>query len=43
MKKSPCKIYFLNNPYPDGHEIIDFVWSGRIDDDEFAHLNSKHH
>lgn len=28
------KIYFLNNPYPNGHKIVTFKWSGRIDEDE---------
>ena len=26
------KIYFLNNPYPNGHKIVMFNWSGRIDE-----------
>jgi hypothetical protein len=29
------KIYFLNNPYPSGHKIVTFNWSGRIDEDGF--------
>lgn len=28
------KIYFLNNPYPNGHQIIAFNWRGRIDEDK---------
>ncbi|MCQ9637992.1 hypothetical protein MP478_01220 [Chryseobacterium sp. WG14] len=28
------KIYFLNSPYPNGHQIIAFNWSGKIDEDE---------
>ncbi len=26
----PNRIYFLNNPYPNGHLIKEFVWTGRI-------------
>ncbi|MGX5685238.1 hypothetical protein ACWKWW_11780 [Chryseobacterium cucumeris] len=26
------KIYFIENPYPDGHTIENFSWSGRIDE-----------
>lgn len=34
MKKTPNRIFFLNNPYPNGHKIKKFVWSGRLDEDE---------
>jgi len=34
MKMEPDRIYFLDNPYPNGHEIKKFVWSGRIEEDE---------
>jgi hypothetical protein len=27
------RIFFQDNPYPLGHEIIEFVWSGRLDED----------
>lgn len=27
------RITFTNNPYPDGHRINTFLWSGRIDPD----------
>lgn len=30
----PNKIYFLGNPYPNGHTLKEFLWSGRIDEDE---------
>ena len=28
------RIYFRGNPYPRGHRIKKFVWSGRLDEDE---------
>ena len=28
------RIYFLDNPYPNGHQIKEFVWSGRLDESE---------
>lgn len=31
--ESTSKIYFMNSPYPNGHKIIAFSWSGRIDED----------
>jgi hypothetical protein len=34
MTKEANRIYFIDNPYPEGHKIIKFVWSGRIDEDE---------
>ncbi|MFB9079397.1 hypothetical protein ACFFLS_05880 [Flavobacterium procerum] len=30
----PNRIYFIGNPYPRGHALEDFLWSGRIDEDE---------
>lgn len=30
----PNRIYFLGNPYPNGHTIKEFIWSGRINEDE---------
>lgn len=33
MKKAN-RIYFKGNPYPDGHSIKKFIWSGRLDEDE---------
>ena len=32
--KQPNRIYFKGNPYPKGHKINKFVWSGRLDEDE---------
>ncbi len=34
MEQQPNRIYFLNNPYPKGHKIIEFIWKGRIDEAE---------
>lgn len=34
LKKQPNRIYFRDNPYPKGHRIKKFVWSGRLDEDE---------
>ena len=31
MEKQDSRIYFKDNPYPNGHAIKDFVWSGRLD------------
>ena len=28
------RIYFIDNPYPNGHKIKEFVWSGRLDESE---------
>jgi hypothetical protein len=30
----PNRIYFLGNPYPKGHALEEFLWNGRIDEDE---------
>lgn len=30
----PNRIYFLENPYPNGHALEEFTWSGRIEEDE---------
>ncbi len=30
--ESISKIYFTDNPYPNGHNIEEFSWSGRIDE-----------
>lgn len=30
----PNRIYFLGNPYPKGHTLEEFLWSGRIEEDE---------
>ncbi|RZJ49026.1 MAG: hypothetical protein EOO44_19045 [Flavobacterium sp.] len=30
----PDRIYFLGNPYPNGHALKEFEWSGRIEEDE---------
>lgn len=29
----PSRIYFKDSPYPNGHRIKEFKWSGRIDED----------
>lgn len=29
----PNRMFFKDNPYPKGHKITDFLWSGRMDDD----------
>ena len=34
MKTEPNRIYFKGNPYPNGHQISKFIWSGRIDEDQ---------
>lgn len=34
MKIEPNRIYFLDNPYPNGHRISKFIWSGRIDENQ---------
>ena len=34
MKTEPNRIYFLDNPYPNGHKVSEFIWSGRVDEDE---------
>lgn len=34
MKTEPNRIYFLDNPYPNGHKVSKFIWSGRIDENE---------
>ena len=34
MKGEANRIYFKGNPYPKGHGIKKFVWSGRLDEDE---------
>ncbi|AWK05025.1 hypothetical protein HYN56_12620 [Flavobacterium crocinum] len=31
---TPNRIYFLGNPYPNGHALEEFEWSGRIEEDE---------
>lgn len=30
----PNRIYFLENPYPKGHNLKEFLWSGRIEEDK---------
>jgi hypothetical protein len=30
---SDNRIFFKDNPYPNGHKIIEFVWSGHLDAD----------
>ena len=41
------KIYFIDNPYPDGHKIETFSWSGRIDESGFIwfdfHLKTENY
>lgn len=34
MNKEPNRIYFIDNPYPNGHKISKFIWSGRLDENE---------
>lgn len=34
MQKEINRIYFSDNPYPNGHQIIKFIWQGRIEEDE---------
>lgn len=34
MKTEPNRIYFKGNPYPNGHKISKFIWSGRIDENQ---------
>ncbi len=31
MNRKANRIYFLDNPYPQGHQLKEFVWSGRLD------------
>lgn len=35
MKTTSNRIFFSGNPYPDGHEISKFIWSGRVDENQF--------
>ena len=41
------RIYFLNNPYPKGHLLEEFTWSGRLEPDTGIwfdlHLKTKHY
>jgi hypothetical protein len=30
---SDSRIVFKNNPYPNGHKIVEFVWGGRLDEE----------
>ena len=32
MSKDNNKIYFSNSPFTNGHKVIDFVWSARLDE-----------
>lgn len=45
--ESVSKIYFLDNPYPNGHKIDTFSWSGRIDENGFIwfdfHLKTENY
>ncbi|SDJ13453.1 hypothetical protein [Chryseobacterium jejuense] len=45
--ESVSKIYFLDNPYPNGHKIEVFSWSGRIDENGFIwfdfHLKTENY
>ncbi|MEM6261669.1 MAG: hypothetical protein AAGI38_04105 [Bacteroidota bacterium] len=34
MELQPNRIYFPGNPYPKGHPIVEFLWAGRIEEDE---------
>lgn len=34
MTPQPNRIYFPGNPYPNGHSIKEFLWRGRMDEDE---------
>ena len=34
MHQEANRIYFIGNPYPKGHKIIEFIWEGRVDEDE---------
>lgn len=34
MEREKNRIYFIDNPYPNGHKIIKFLWNGRMDEDE---------
>ncbi|MDR2235248.1 MAG: hypothetical protein LBE92_03915 [Chryseobacterium sp.] len=47
MEKPIRKIHFSDNPYPEGHDIIDFIWRGRINEDETIwfdfHLKTDHY
>ena len=33
-REQPNRIYFKGNPYPEGHRIKKFIWSGRLDEEE---------
>ena len=33
MSKENNKIYISNSPFTNGHKIVDFVWSARLDED----------
>lgn len=43
----PNRIYFLENPYPNGHALEEFEWSCRIEEDETIwfdlHLKTKNY
>lgn len=45
--ESTSKIYFIDNPYPNGHKIESFIWSGRIDENGFIwfdfHLKTENY
>ncbi|WP_129055767.1 MULTISPECIES: hypothetical protein [unclassified Chryseobacterium] len=45
--ESASKIYFIDNPYPNGHRIETFIWSGRIDEYGFIwfdfHLKTENY
>ncbi|RLJ33221.1 hypothetical protein CLU97_2699 [Chryseobacterium sp. 7] len=45
--ESVSKIYFIDNPYPNGHAIETFSWSGRIDEYGFIwfdfHLKTENY
>ncbi|MCU0437600.1 MAG: hypothetical protein MUC49_06765 [Raineya sp.] len=47
MITEPNKIYFLGNPYPNGHKVKNFVWNGRVDNNENIwfdfHLESENY
>jgi len=39
MERQPGRIYFLDNPYPNGHKITTFVWGGQLDEQEHLWLH----
>ncbi len=47
MSKENNKIYFTNSPFTNGHKVVDFVWSARLDQDlnlyMDLHLESDHY